>query len=143
MKDIFKKIVRPLDLREYAAEMETEILVWVNPPRALLIENAGLAAAVGAIRDELRALTVDTGEEEKARSRGAELARRLNEIGAEQAQILSQLWSQGTDPAAHWSTEEILDLATRCMETDPALYLWLRERTFQMIADHRAGQKKA
>jgi hypothetical protein len=153
MKDIFKKIVRPLDLREYALEMEAGIQVWVNPPRALLLEDAGLALAVGTLRKELAELARqaaeadaaggdDSEQRESVRAQGKELGSRINELGGAQANILSQLWSQGEDPETHWSLEEVLDLATRSADTDPALYLWLRSRTFAMISEYRAGQKK-
>lgn len=152
MKDIFKKIVRPLDLREYAPEMETEIQVWVNPPRSLLVEDAGYTMAVGTVRKGLIELTRlaeeadasgDPARIEDVRMQGRDLGGQLNELGSAQANILSQLWSQGEDPETHWSQDEVVALATRSADTDPALYLWLRRRTFEMISEYRAGQKKA
>lgn len=146
MKDIFKKIVREIDLRDFAPELETEIQVWVNPPRSLLMENAGLDEAVRSIRSELEvmAAAAEPGKEpdEATRERGRELARRLEEIGNAQAGIFAQLWSQGSDPESRWTAEEIQALITRCLETDPALWGWLRGRTFRMITEYRAGQKK-
>lgn len=143
MKDIFKKIIRPLDLRSYAPEMETEIPVWVNPPRSLLAEIDGLALAVVSIRKELEEMAGANPENEaQTRARGKELSRRLEEIGLAQAEIMARLWSQSEDPETHWSVEEVRELVEQASDTDPALWSWMRASTLQMIREYRAGQKK-
>jgi hypothetical protein len=145
MKDIFKKIVRKLDLREYAPEMETEIQVWVNPPRRLVVECDGIMEAFRAVRVELQKLAEEAKDPENESAvvaRGEQLGKQLNELGEAQMAVLAQLWSQGDDPATHWTTEEINALIERGMDTDPVLWPWMTHRTMLMIKTYRAGQKK-
>jgi uncharacterized protein YydD (DUF2326 family) len=145
MKDIFKKIVRTLNLRDFAPEMEAEIQVWVNPPRAVLTEYSGLVEAVRSIRTELDSISAqleDKQEAETGRQRAGELAQRLNEVGRAQMEIFAQLWSQGPEET-RWTIQEIEQLVERAADTDPALWLWLCRRTLEMITAYRQGQKKA
>lgn len=143
------KIVRTLDLGEYAEEMRgTAVQVWVNPPRGLLMEYSGLAAAIVALRVDLqdvaRLADAAQGTEDKQaeiRLRAEPLAQRLDEIGRGQMEILAQLWSQGPEDT-RWTVEDVQALVSQCADSDPALVPWLRERTMQMIAEYRAGQKK-
>lgn len=140
-----KKIIRPLDLREYAAEMEIEIEVWVNPPRGMLIEYDGLVEAAKNLTTEHTDATEGKREEEKEEiSVGidpTEIARRLEEIGGAQMELIARLWSQGPEET-RWTVEELRELVEKSMDTDPGLWRWLVRKTFRMISEHRAGQKK-
>ena len=113
MKFEIPKIVRAMKLAEYAPEMgETEIQVWVNPPRAKLQEYWSI---------------VDEGKVNAAGS------------GARMAGWLSEMWSQGPS-GTEWTAEQVLELVG--LDTDPRLFIWCLGRTIGMIAEHRAGQKK-
>lgn len=56
--------------------------------------------------------------------------------------LMSDLWSQGPD-GTHVSTDEVVELVENTIETDPGLFLWMRDRTFEMIGAHRSTAKKA
>lgn len=117
MKIIVPKVVRLLKVSEYAQEFgELAISVWVNPPRELL----------GELIECLKVVPEETREERAKRA----------------VEIIAELWSQGTDPETHWTAEEVITLASETMETDPKLWPWLRERTFELIGQHRNQEKK-
>jgi hypothetical protein len=128
-EDIFKKITRKIDLREYAPEMETEIETWVNPPRGKLDAFDSLSAGVREARELAKTDLEAAGE-------------LLNELGRKQQEWLREMWSQGAE-TTRWTSEEIERLAAHCMENDPSLWQWLIARTLGLITDYRAGQKKA
>jgi len=128
MNLLIPKITRPVPLTDYAPELvaapvtegaATEpitVHVWVNPPRALLDEywNA-VEAAQKAVA-------------------GA------GEWNGFFADWYAQLWSQHPDSATHWTAQAVKTLAAS--DTDPALYVWLVQKSHELIAAHRRGEKK-
>ena len=101
------KLVKPLPLAEYAAELgDVKVFVWVNPPGEFLdrrntLDEAGLYP------------------------------------------WWAELWSQGQEPGTQWTAEDVKALIEgEAADTDPGLWRWLVRRTWEMIADHRAQQKK-
>lgn len=54
---------------------------------------------------------------------------------------LSEVWSQGPEDT-RVTPEDAEAISGMMQETDPAFFLWLRLRTMQMIAEHRAHVKK-
>lgn len=115
MQIVIPKIVKPLKLGDYAPEFgEDEIMVHVNPTRAELQAYWDLA----------------------------ERARNGEDVGEKIAAWFACLWSQGNEES-HWTTEQVLELVSNGFETDPRLFGWLSAKSLGMIADHRAGQKKA
>lgn len=118
MRITVPKVVRPLKVAEYAQEFgELVIPVWVNPPRDLL----------GELIDCLKTVPEETREERAHRA----------------IEIIAELWSQGSDQETHWTADEVITLASETMETDPQFWPWLRERTFDMIGEHRKQEKKS
>lgn len=56
----------------------------------------------------------------------------------------AELWSQGPDPGSRWTGAEVEALmAPDVADTDPGLMPWLIRQTWDLIAEHRAGEKKA
>lgn len=125
MKIEIPKIVQRLDLREYAAEMETEMEVWVNPPvrvmerwDELVIKNQPLPQAPSP----------EGGKGDTERER-------------ELRKILVELWSQGKE-GTRWTEEDVERLERDAKETDPGLLKWMITRTWQMVFEHRLLAKK-
>jgi hypothetical protein len=109
-------ITRPLQLAEYAPEYgDASIQVWVNPPRAQVMEYYSLfreARAPDAIEH------VDA------------LDKRLT------AWLLAE-WG------ADWTAAEIEELKAGLMDTDPQMWGWLVGSTMRMIMEHRSAAKNA
>jgi hypothetical protein len=120
MKLDIPKIVRPVDLGDYAEEMRGKLIyVWVNSPVALLQEYFTL-------QDSIR-----TGEEEKV----------LESQAARMREILAELLSQGPQEL-RWTVDEVGELISTA-DTDPLLYPWVVNSIFEQIGQHRVRQKKA
>lgn len=132
MKIEIPKIVQRLDLREYAAEMEAEIEVWVNPPGRVMERWDELVMQGTGNREQRPGLTParDDGEGEIGTGRERELRK-----------ILVELWSQGKE-GTRWTEEEVERLERDAQETDPGLLKWLITRTWQMVFEHRLLAKK-
>lgn len=128
MKFDIPKIVRALDLQEYAPEWGSlQIQVWVNPPVRLLQEHDQVLLDVRqAIKDDVDPATAQAMIEQAAK---------------DMARIFAELWSQGA-PETRWSADEIEHMVEETQSTDPRLWAWLRERTIEMIRDYRAAVKK-
>lgn len=140
MKFQTPKVFQKLDLREYAPEMETEITVLVNPPRQLLADLYGTRLQISQIVQKVKRVnTKAEGAKEELEALGNE----INLLGEKLVAWMRDNWSQGPDPETHWSQEEIQRLVEYSRDQDPALWIWLVDRTEQMIEAYRAGQKKA
>lgn len=50
--------------------------------------------------------------------------------------LLNELW--GSD----WPVADIQALFEHCAERDPGLWVWLTKKTFRLVFDYQAGQKK-
>jgi hypothetical protein len=55
-------------------------------------------------------------------------------------ELLSDLW---TSPEAEWPVEDVRALYAHCKENDPQLWFWLTKKTFDVVFEYQAGQKKA
>jgi len=120
MKINFPKIVREIDLEEYAPEMAGQkISVWVNPPSADLV----------TIGEKYKA-SVDEQNEDKEKDE------------KEYLNLMSILLSQGSEKT-RISTDDLKELQTSTAATDPAFWVWLQNRVIIEINDHRLGRKKA
>ena len=75
----------------------------------------------------------------------AELDALMEAVGAGEFsrlfQWLSEIWSQGPEES-HWTVEEIRQLFEESQESDPALFIWLYQRTLESITEHREVRKK-
>lgn len=128
------KIIKAVSLGGYAPELEAVVVsVWVNPPRNLLDGYIQLTERTRQIQTALDGVAADT-EQTKT------LIDELNKIALGFSEFYSALWSQGGDPASHWTVDDVKQLAT--LDTDPALYQYLTERTWAAIHEHRSAHRK-
>lgn len=51
--------------------------------------------------------------------------------------LLSELWG-----AEDWPVEDLRALREHCADQDPQLWIWLTRRTWDLILEYQAGQKK-
>ena len=127
------KVLRPVDLGDYAKEYQSQIIyVWVNPTRQFRME-----------RDELDKAYAT--EAEKIRKRATDQAVADAFLKFLQEQYLPKvkawfagLFSQHADPATHLTQAEL----ERIEAEDPALMEWLMNRAIKLIAEHRSAEKK-
>lgn len=125
-----KSIIRPLDLGDYAKELQGQaVQVWVNPSREMLGRRSQL-------EDELRTRADEAKTAEAAQAMEV-YVREVFEPGLRQ--WFADLWSQHPDPATRWTMAEIIELE----QQDPALIVWLNTRSMQMILEHRRVEKKS
>jgi hypothetical protein len=114
MKLDFPKIVREINLSDYAPEVNSVIYVWVNPSMQVLMD---LSSAFE---------NVDADDNEKHRNFLA---------------VVSQLLSQG-NPETHFTVDELQQLFDGTKDTDPTFWTWLMTRILKEIGNHRLGIKK-
>lgn len=147
MRISIPKILRRIDLADYAPELVHPdgkpilVWVWVNPPRDLMERRRAILQTGGdAIRRLKDAPAGGTDGQgltlEERRRIVADLADTSTGISA----WFAEIWSQGQDPETHWSAEDVLTVGKN--STDPALYVWLQNRTMELIEEHRSGEKK-
>jgi hypothetical protein len=114
------KILRAIRLADYAAEFgEAIVWVWVNPPRARLLEYENIRARAQAAASD---------------------AESFRAASAEFATWYAEMWSQHADAEMHIDAAGVLQIAEQ--DTDPHLYVWLLEETWRLVNEHRAGEKK-
>ena len=153
MKFDIKKVIQPLPLREYAEGYPEglAVQVWVNPPRSLLQQRDELDRELGrmaavAYKDEEARLQAIAKESDPQRIKELQSAdeqavqayrEEIKAYTGRSYEWFSQLWSQG--PAeTHWPLEDLHELS----EHDPALLMWMLERTRELLRAHREHEKK-
>lgn len=137
MEILVHRLVRPLDLGAYASEHAgQQVWVWVNPSRmfrqkrvALYTELAEHLRPPVPAEGELPAPTAPPAQDDLWR---VTWERSLTAWFAE-------LWSQGPDPATHWTVEQIDALDG----TDPRLVHWLTESSLALLTEFGEVKKKA
>jgi hypothetical protein len=55
---------------------------------------------------------------------------------------LSEIWSKGADDT-HFTPEDVLKLGEDCMERDPRLWVWLINKTIELLYSHYSRKKKS
>jgi len=140
------KIMRPIDLADYAPELVRPdgkpalVWVWVNPPRDLM-DRRSRQIQVGA--DAYRTLAGSlpaAGGQTLTDDQRRRIMSDLHATGLEMASWFAEIWSQHSDAETHWTTDDVTTLGIN--ETDPSLYPWLQRRTLQLIHEHRDAEKK-
>ena len=136
-----RKLVRPLALRELAAEYgEDFVSVWVNPPRAMLEAYAAARAESRAVTKRMAELASQDGE--VSREDRQAVASRLLEVNQHFFAWFAEIWSQSEDPATRVTTDKVKELAIRSETDDPALWEFLVHGTWRLIDEHRQHAKK-
>jgi hypothetical protein len=133
----FKKITRPVDLSNYAAEYSgASFQVWVNPSRVVLADWYEMRAAYVELISE--AQTQPSNEAMVLELRGARFVALNARINA----WLATLWSQDEDADTHWTSEEVDQLVTTMTDTDPQAWAWLLNECLTVIQNYRSGERK-
>lgn len=133
MKISIPRLVRPIELSEYAPELAgVRVYVWVNAPRDFYARHAALLKE----NDDLRAQLDQTKAPEEIMA----LGEAVRKVGSEFVEFFRELWSQAKDEKTHWTTESISELIT--LDTDPGLYGWLCRRSFELVIEHKVQGKK-
>ncbi len=133
------RMTHPLDLDDYAAGLELRfddgpprpVRVWVNPTLDLMQDFQATISESLALPQKQQAAGDDPDQRQALAADVAALDQRV-------CALLAELWSQGSDAATHWTAEDVQALAGN--DTDPALFVWLVQRTAEMIRGHRAGK---
>lgn len=138
----YKKIVRHVDLGEYAEEYRGVLVyVWVNPPRDTMQRYFDLVqennAAQEATRKLQAAIEADTPPTLAEVERAAVDAQR---IGRAFLEWWAEIFSQHANEETHWTVEGLAELMTS--ETDPALYRFLTTSARDLQIEHRVNGKK-
>lgn len=129
-------LVRPLRLAEYAPEFgDAAFWVWLDVPPALIAEYE--AALDRAARARQAVVAIDEGGD------AAKLAEELVAAADGLFAWFAVIWSQGPDPATHWTRDEVRQFVTRAMETDPVLWDWVAHRTTDWIAEFTRNRRRA
>lgn len=136
MKINVPKIIKQVNLAEYAPEIDTSVDVWVNPPRAMMLEFYRLKALSQALSERLATVPEDASEQRMA------IGKELNDVGIELVAWHAAIWSQGQDEERHWTADEVNQLIDETVNTDPMLWYWLMIQTQKLIAEHRSEIKK-
>lgn len=143
------KIIEAIDLGEYAEAMKGQtVQVWVNPDlatlrrRELLIEKYNRLTSAMLELGQKAANAPEAGRAKLARETKAQIEEfnsyALGDFASGINAWFAELWSQSPDPSTHWTVEELAGLN----EADPAFYQWLKNRSVEMLAQHRNRQKK-
>lgn len=142
MKLEIPKIVRTLDLGQYADEIALEMQVWVNPPAKLLLQHDMNVAISRKTSKEIEALQRSEVKVEDFDVRLEALTKTLAAAGAAVCEVMAELWSQGTDVESRWTAADVKELINSTYTTDPGLYTWMHDQTMDMIQEHRTQRKK-
>lgn len=147
MQITISKIVRPINLEDYAPELVRVdgkpllVWVWVNPTRDMMDRRRRqLQVGSDAYKALGQAMEGQEGGRVLSTDERTQILTDLHVTGTEMAAWFAEIWSQHADVGTHWTVDEVLGLGLS--ETDPGLYPWLQRRTLREISDHRSAEKK-
>jgi hypothetical protein len=127
------KIVKPLDLVDYAPEMAGAVFqVWVNPPRKLLEDYDVLIMDAQKLIASMKDVTPTDAQK---------IAKDFEANAVQLQNWYSPIWSQGAEET-RMTNEDVQALVKEMADTDPGLWTWLTGNTMRMIREHREAVKK-
>jgi hypothetical protein len=125
------KVTRELRLSGYAPEYDVAVVdVWVTPPRKTMHELYEIQRGVAELVANTDGLTDKLVGEQYTALSGRTFA------------WLAEIWSQGADPARHFTVEQVGQLSDHLADTDPKCWAWLVQSTISLIESHREGNRK-
>lgn len=164
MKIEIRKIVRPIDLADYApeyADADQQIHVWVNPPRQARVDyyeiNQEFSAAANERLALLQAVAKKVAEEseedidpgdltldeldlgEDVQGTLADIDAKLEALARRLYGWFAEMWSQGEE---QWTTDDVITVVEACLDADPALWNWIQDEHWRLVREHRDGVKK-
>ena len=140
-----KKVIRPLDLGDFQPEYKgTVIEVWVNPPVSVKFALPDLLREwQGAIAKRVLLEKPLTEEEKKQGITAEERTAQIDfakdaETVAKRAlyEWFSQVWQDSP-------IEDVMEMVDRLEIEDPALLMFMRDRTVRMVNEYYVARKKA
>ena len=132
MNILIPKVVKPLQLAEYAEEFgENCLQVWVNPPIKLISELNTNLMKVRDIEIPTKKLTLEES---------AAFEEKLKSILDKQLGCYAEILGQGDEKI---TVEDLRQMAEETSDTDPNFWPWVKQKIAAMIAEHRVGIKKA
>lgn len=152
MKIDIPRIVRRLDLGDYAQEMkDAHIFMWVNPPRAKRRELYMISRRIDWVAEAAKLLgpaapppMPPQGDIEPNPFEGLsreDIESKADEIQAQLCAWWAEMWSQG-EPETHWTQDEVKTLFTTAGDTDPVLIAFIRSGCLQLMNGHIEGSQK-
>ena len=131
----YKPVIKPLYLREYHPDYGDETIeVCVNPAPAFLQQRSALSEE-NARRYAESAKAIEKKAENAAELVAAYMDWFNTEFNNRADEWFAKLWSFGAD---QWTAQELQVIK----ETDPHFLNWLKNRSVEMIEEHRLGRKK-
>jgi hypothetical protein len=140
------RIARSVDLAKYAPEVAEEIAkaappiyMWVNLTRGAHLQYAEI---VREWRSVLAPLTAEpTVDKSQAKAAIQEMSGQAEALNQRTAGWWSEVWSQGPENA-RWTVDEVQALMVQCSEQDPALWDFIINECWRMVAQHRESARK-
>ena len=140
MNIVIPKIVKKIELKNYAAEFgETCVEVWVNPP-VRLIDNLRLARQKFSAASQRISEVVSSGQQ-LSEDEKPEIEQAIRESEQQQMEIYAELLSQGSEET-RLGVDELKKLVEETENTDPMFWPWLLTEVIESITEHRYSAKK-
>jgi hypothetical protein len=152
MKIEIPRIVRRLDLGDYAGEMkEAHIFMWVNPPRAKRAEIYLISKRIDWVAEAAQLLSPtapppvapqpDMEPNPFIGLSREELEAKALEVHAQLCAWWAEMWSQG-EPELRWTAEEVAEFFAGAADTDPKLISFIRSGCLHLMAEHAERAQK-
>lgn len=140
------KLIRPLDLGNYAVEFEGQNFdVWVNPPREIIGVYVEVQDDLAKLKAKMEEIVERSKQDGVGQDLTADIAKLDEDIDKANERVFkwfAQIWSQGPDESKYETPESIRAFAMEASDTDPALWNWISGNTLVMINEHREGNRK-
>ena len=130
------KIKKTIHLSEYAKEFgDASLDMWVNFPKALLVERNGILIRFNQAVDDLK--TAQEAEQPDQESID-KIKTQITDLNNEMKRWYGKIWEQNGEALTE---DEISLLFSQSEETDPMFMNWLISKTFELIDEHREARK--
>ena len=134
------KIVKKIELKNYAAEFgEACVEVWVNPP-VRLIDNLRLARQKFSAASQRISEVVSSGQQ-LSEDEKPEIEQAIRESEQQQMEIYAELLSQGSEET-RMGVDELKKMVEETRYADPLFWPWLLTEIIESITGHRSNAKK-
>jgi len=141
------KIIRRLELSEYAPEYEGHYFdVFVNPSRDKRVDFFANVRESELLTERVKMLGMkpeDAPDDWKPnREEIDKITAALVRMNEAILGWWAYVWSQGENEADHCTVDEVRAFLDECRESDVGLWLFVTQKTSEMILNHAAGVKK-
>jgi len=137
MKFDIPKIIRPLEMSAYAEEMEgLSLQVWVNPPRKIKDDYLNLQVEIAGLKQSIDKLLAQ--KKAPAQNKISALDKKVVANNTTVYEWYANILSQASDPDTHVAAEELSAMS----EEDPAIYTFIAQGAWELIAVHMENIRK-